>query len=313
MTLSEKVQLLRKKKGLSQEELAEKLEVSRQSVSKWEQGQALPEMSKILQLSEVFGVSTDFLLKDTLEADLNTPSSPPAVGEKKDRKWTFWALAAAILLLAALFLTKMLFDHQECPSQPAVAFPADFGTLSGEIFDCAIKNRFDYVPFFNEDEGAPKDATEYLYYAFAINLDGWGDDKGAMTKAYVEGVAKEHFGVTSLEHGPMWKGWDYDGEKYIAIPSGIKDPPIYVLKEYTAYRDEEGRIVYEVTADYCTYLDIAVSGDDELAIIRQLIVSGDTKKLNIIETEYFRFYIDDKGDFDKYDDAVVFLEHQLCD
>ncbi|MPM93617.1 hypothetical protein SDC9_140757 [bioreactor metagenome] len=134
-----------------------------------------------------------------------------------------------------------------------------------------------------------------------------------MTKAYVEGVAKDHFGVTNLEHKSMWKGWDYDGEKYIAIPSGIKDPPIYVLKEYAAYSDGEGRIIYEVTADYCTYLDIVVSGDEELAIIRQLIVSGDTKKLNLIETEFFRFYIDDKGNFDKNDDAVVFLEHTLCE
>lgn len=313
MTLPEKIQLLRKKGGLSQEELAEKLEVSRQSVSKWEQGQALPEMSKMLLLSEIFGVTVDFLLKDALEADFSIPSCPPAVGEKRGGKGALWAVTAAAILLAALFLSKILFDRQESPPQPAAAFPADFGTLSGEIFDCAIQNRFDYVPFFSEEEGAPKDATEYLYYAFANNLDNWGEDKGTMTKAYVEGVAKEHFGVTSLEHGPMWKGWDYDGEKYIAIPSGIKDPPIYVLKEYTAYPDEEGRIVYEVTADYCTYLDIAVSGNDELAIIRQLIVSGDTKKLNIIETEFFRFYIDDKGDFDKNDDAVVFLEHALCE
>lgn len=313
MTLSEKIQLLRKKSGLSQEELAEKLEVSRQSVSKWELGQAFPEMSKMLQLSEIFGVSVDYLLKDVLERDFIAPPCPPAVGEKRSRNGALWAMAAAVILLAALFLSKMLFDRQEGLPQPAAAFPADFGALSGEIFDCAIQNRFDYVPFFNEEAGAPSDATEYLYYAFAINLDGWGEDKGTMTKAYVEGVAKEHFGVTVLEHKSMWKGWDYDGEKYVAIPSGIKDPPIYVLKEYTAYRDGEGRIVYEVTADYCTYLDIAVSGDDELAIIRQLIVSGDTKKLNIIETEFFRFYIDDKGDFDKNDDAVVFLEHALCE
>ena len=313
MTLPEKIQLLRKKSGLSQEELAEKLEVSRQSVSKWEQGQALPEMSKMLQLSEIFGVSVDYLLKDTLEADFSIPSSPPAVGGKSGRKGTFWTVTAAVVLLAALFLSKMLFDRRESLPQPAAAFPAEFGALSGEIFDCAIQNRFDYVPFFREEEGAPKDATEYLYYAFAINLDSWGDDKGTMTKAYVEGMAKEHFGVTSLEHGPMWKGWDYDGEKYIAIPSGIKDPPIYVLKEYAAYQGDQERIIYEVTADYCTYLGIAVSGDEELATIRQLIVSGNTKKLNIVETEFFRFYIDDKGNFDKNDDAVVFLEHTLCE
>lgn len=60
---------LRKKKGWSQEELAEKLDISRQSVSKWESGQSIPDIDKIITLSGLFGVSTDYLLKDELEAD----------------------------------------------------------------------------------------------------------------------------------------------------------------------------------------------------------------------------------------------------
>lgn len=65
MSLSEKITLLRKKKGWSQEELAERLNVSRQSISKWESEQSIPELDKILQLSSIFGVTTDYLLKDT--------------------------------------------------------------------------------------------------------------------------------------------------------------------------------------------------------------------------------------------------------
>ena len=68
MILADKIIDLRKKAGWSQEELAEKLGVSRQSVSKWEGAQSVPDMNKILQLSELFGVSTDYLLKDSLEA-----------------------------------------------------------------------------------------------------------------------------------------------------------------------------------------------------------------------------------------------------
>ena len=68
MILADKIIDLRKKAGWSQEELAEKLGVSRQSVSKWEGAQSIPDMNKILQLSELFGVSTDYLLKDSLEA-----------------------------------------------------------------------------------------------------------------------------------------------------------------------------------------------------------------------------------------------------
>ena len=67
MIFADKLMDLRKKNGWSQEELAEKLNVSRQAVSKWESAQSVPDMSRIIQLSELFGVSTDYLLKDELE------------------------------------------------------------------------------------------------------------------------------------------------------------------------------------------------------------------------------------------------------
>ena len=64
MKLHEKIYSQRKLKGLSQEELAEKLGVSRQAVSKWETGEALPEITKLKGLADTFGVTTDFLLND---------------------------------------------------------------------------------------------------------------------------------------------------------------------------------------------------------------------------------------------------------
>lgn len=69
MTLGEKIYKLRTERGLSQETFGDKLGVSRQSVSKWETEQSIPELEKIIALSEFFGVSTDYLLKDTLEED----------------------------------------------------------------------------------------------------------------------------------------------------------------------------------------------------------------------------------------------------
>lgn len=70
MILADKVMALRKKNGWSQEELAEKLNISRQSVSKWESGASIPDIDKIIALSGLFGVSTDYLLKDDLEKEL---------------------------------------------------------------------------------------------------------------------------------------------------------------------------------------------------------------------------------------------------
>ena len=67
MILADKIIELRKKEGWSQEELAEKLAVTRQSVSKWEGAQSIPDLDKVVQMSRLFGVTTDYLLKDELE------------------------------------------------------------------------------------------------------------------------------------------------------------------------------------------------------------------------------------------------------
>lgn len=64
LSFSEKLQKLRKDKGLSQEQLAELLDVSRQSVSKWESGQTYPEINKLIILSDLFKITLDDLVKD---------------------------------------------------------------------------------------------------------------------------------------------------------------------------------------------------------------------------------------------------------
>lgn len=69
MTLADKIIKLRKQHGWSQEELADKMDVSRQAVSKWECAQTIPDIEKVLQLSQLFNVSTDYLLKDTMPYD----------------------------------------------------------------------------------------------------------------------------------------------------------------------------------------------------------------------------------------------------
>lgn len=69
MTLGEKIQQLRKASGLSQDQLAEQLDVSRQSISKWELNDAMPDAKRLVRLSELFNVSIDELLKDNQESN----------------------------------------------------------------------------------------------------------------------------------------------------------------------------------------------------------------------------------------------------
>ena len=70
MILADKIMTLRKKCGWSQEDLADQLGISRQSVSKWESGMSIPDLEKIVKMSSLFGVSTDYLLKDEIEGEL---------------------------------------------------------------------------------------------------------------------------------------------------------------------------------------------------------------------------------------------------
>lgn len=83
MALSEKLYALRKERGLSQEQLAEGLKVSRQAISKWESGQSLPESDKLLALSEYFGASLDYLLKEDRGEKGTQAPTPETAGGKR--------------------------------------------------------------------------------------------------------------------------------------------------------------------------------------------------------------------------------------
>ena len=82
MILSEKILTLRKKNGWSQEELAEKLNVTRQSVSKWESAASIPDITKILELARIFDVTTDYLLKDDMEEPEYSPYQETSGGPR---------------------------------------------------------------------------------------------------------------------------------------------------------------------------------------------------------------------------------------
>ena len=70
--------------GLSQEDFAEKLNVSRQAISRWENGTALPDAQNILQISKLFHVTTDYLLNDDYESDTDIPAVQTATKETED-------------------------------------------------------------------------------------------------------------------------------------------------------------------------------------------------------------------------------------
>lgn len=107
MILADKIINLRKKNGWSQEELAEKMQVSRQAVSKWESAQTVPDLDKLLTLSRLFGVTTDYLLKDELDTEEHTNEDYPPVSKvslAEAGEYLSFRKKASVLIALATFL-----------------------------------------------------------------------------------------------------------------------------------------------------------------------------------------------------------------
>ena len=322
VTLGEKLQNLRQKKELSQEQLAERLEVSRQSVSKWESGQSRPDMDKLVVLAELFGVSTDYLLKEDGEAP------PPA----KDRRLpVVLAAALAIALGAAVWLgvsagragaerdalaaEKTALETAEdqlqtelqasqealeaAQSQP----PQDLGDWNNYFYQFGQTYRVDYMPTFTAGD-APKESTAYLYWAFAINLDNWGEEKGTMSRTYVEQAVANHFGVTGLVHLPMVKGWDYDGEVYTAYPESLKELPIYTVSSCRIYREEDGWLYYEVILDAYRHKEGVLIDPSGMATLEEVWAEYGRQNLEVAGREKLVYY------YRNHQQIPVFVSHE---
>lgn len=125
MNISEKILELRKSKRLSQEQLAEMLNVTRQSVSKWESGKSLPEIDKIVELSKVFGVSTDeLLINETVHNEssvVNTISTnvdidDPGISNDDDKEEAFTkkltTLSTALIAIGLVLSVALWREYQ---------------------------------------------------------------------------------------------------------------------------------------------------------------------------------------------------------
>lgn len=108
MTLGEKIQLLRKQRGLSQDGLAERLSVSRQAISKWELGDSLPDTSNVIQMSKVFEVSLDYLLNNGCNDDLNKSQEKGETDSSSKKEQKLFHLSAKILFIIGVFGTLLL-------------------------------------------------------------------------------------------------------------------------------------------------------------------------------------------------------------
>ncbi len=211
MNIADKILKLRKELGLSQEAFAEKLGVSRQSVSKWESGGALPDIDKVVAMSKLFGVSTDFLLTDS-ECNTETPTPAP-VEEYEDssekesdekmpdgkNKKPFKKIIAAVLAI--------------CVFAAAICIPAYYGGIMEAWWElCGGKVKYSYV--------------------LVHGLGGWGEGDGingvsqywgATACNLTEYLTEQGYEVHAPSVGPVSSAWDRACELYAHLTGTTVD------------------------------------------------------------------------------------------
>ena len=145
MSLAKKMIELRKQNGLSQQDLADRLGVSRQAISRWETGAVQPLADSVKSLAQVFQVSTDYLLNDDLDTPTPPPTAQPAPTQEKPksaRKHRKWLLALAALAAAAVLVlvTAVATAHylQWKERQPVSIYDMNRETAEESIRDRSV-------------------------------------------------------------------------------------------------------------------------------------------------------------------------------
>lgn len=126
MRFCDKITYLRKQKGLSQENLADELSVSRQAVSRWEMGTAMPDASNILQLSKLFDVTTDYLLNDDYDSDEDLPKVQKVKSDNLNQVM-FYMIVIEVMILIIQFMSVFILQNAVFAFLSFVPFVAAVG------------------------------------------------------------------------------------------------------------------------------------------------------------------------------------------
>jgi transcriptional regulator with XRE-family HTH domain len=146
MNISDRIQTLRKAKGISQEELADKVGVSRQAVSKWESEQSLPDLDKVITMSDYFGVTTDYILKGIEQ---------PEPAAKKANAGIF-VIVATVLNFIGLILSAAVWHEEQVPT--ALVIGLIFMAMGCMVFGVGV---------LSSSEGTKKNAK---FHFWSINI-----------------------------------------------------------------------------------------------------------------------------------------------
>lgn len=155
MTLGEKIQKLRKQNGLSQETLAEKVTVTRQTISKWELNQSTPDLDFIAQLSNIFCVSSDYLIRDEMEDPdiLPPPKKDVSLNRKRETYHFNHYICGRISCYLCMFDLRLFYRERNVM-----------------VYDCHCVNRggmvFDTSLFSSKDKNCSENIIRSQHYSY---------------------------------------------------------------------------------------------------------------------------------------------------
>ena len=252
MNIGERIQLLRKNAGLTQEQLAERLEVSRQSVSKWENGQATPDTDNLVAMSRLFGIGVDGILDGDGSAPEAAPDGPaaqeappqpdgePTQTPEKPRRRRLWVPAlilAALLLLGAGLYFILSGRGDTAPNETKTSETAKNSRKTASE-ETDPKEFPDYTP-------RQRPAEVHPTYVLVHGMGGWGTGSeldayakywGASTGDLAEYLQKQGYSVVTPTVGPVSSAWDRACELYAVLTGGTVDYGAAHAKEHNHAR-----------------------------------------------------------------------------
>ena len=286
MILADKIINERKKLGWSQEELAEKLDVSRQSVSKWESAQSTPDLNRILKMAEIFGVSTDYLLKDEIEDSGSSYISDESPEAERNVRIVSMEEASAFLKASEKTTPRIAFGVSLCIMSAIALIVLGGFAGAGALPEAAAVSigvsvllvMVAVAVFIFIMSGKEMDPYNYL-------------EKEAIETAYgVDGMAKDRKNKNSAKNTALIAGG--------VILCIISSVPIILTGLFLEGKDSEAGIGASMVGLTLFIVSIGVNliirGASAIGAVNKLLQEGDytikNKKASIIHERYAGIY-----------------------
>ncbi len=170
MKFNENLKYLRKKEGLTQEELAEKLNVSRQSVTKWESGQSLPDIEKVKEISYLFSVSVDCLI-----GDVESKTTSKIKKKIDDIGWYIFgivALSIVVIMSISSFLSNV-FQNEDITITATIVMVIISGITLIAMLKKYLKNNTEVILNMKDNKEAKRERLRYIAKKYIVGIIIW--------------------------------------------------------------------------------------------------------------------------------------------